>query len=109
MSMIDTTKQRAECARMLAMHAEFEDGYEFRTTEDFLKFVKIARTDWPALIKAHLEAMDEIERLRAAGKVLVSKAVEGWDRAEESDIDAARWDFLLTTAPLACRVFEEGK
>ena len=64
--MIDTNAQRAECARMEAMLAEFNDGYEFRTTPEHFDFVKIARADWPALIKAHQEAMDEIDTLRGA-------------------------------------------
>lgn len=35
------------------------------------EFIATARTELPALIEAHIAALDEVERLKAAGKVLV--------------------------------------
>jgi len=94
--MIDIEKQRAECARMEAMLAEFNDGYEFRTTKDHFDFVAIARTDWPALIKAHREACDEIDRLRQVNAAYLESHLSGMDLAQqrEQEIERLRADLL---------------
>lgn len=78
--MIDTNKQRAECARLQTI------------VDDSLW---LPGTSWPALIKAHLEALDEIERMRAAGKFL-AQGVPPFERRMHDAYEAA------------CRVFEEG-
>lgn len=120
--MIDIEKQRAECARMQAMCDEkAPPEWKAKLLGEAIwncAFADRARTDWPALIAAHREACDEIERLRrdvlrensigethrqecerlkAAGKVLAVSLRENWGGEISRKEDEA------------CRVFEEGE
>ena len=86
--MIDVEKQRAECARLQSVC----DGVKSDQWTNHQVMQAAANAGWPALIKSHLAALDEIERLRAAGRVL----------AENCD---TRW---VSSVNAACRVFEEA-
>ena len=73
--MIDIEKQREECDRMQQRFEKSNNPKPYdlairgKTWWD-IKVAEICRTDWPTLIQAHVEALDEIKKLRRIVQII---------------------------------------